>query len=52
MESSVSKLVSNAYFNMERLSRSLRLARLGISTVERLWNGFVSDAELFTEPNA
>ena len=36
MKSSASKSVRNAYFNSERLSRSLRLARPGISTVERL----------------
>ena len=31
----------------ERLSRSFCLARPGISPLERLWNGFGSDAELF-----
>ena len=46
MKSSASKSVRNAYFNSERLSRSLRLARPGISTVERLWNGFVQYTEL------
>ena len=35
-------------FHLERLSRSFRLAWPGISTLERLWNGFVSCAE----PNA
>ena len=38
----------NACFNLERLSRSFRLARPGISPLERLWNGFDSDDELFT----
>ena len=32
---------------MERLSRSFCLARPGISLLERVWNGFDSDAELF-----
>ena len=40
-------VIRNAYFNLERLSRSSRLARPGISTVERLWNGFDSDTKLF-----
>ena len=38
----------NACFNLERLSRSFRLAWPGISPLERLWNGFDSDDELFT----
>ena len=37
----------NTYFNLEPLSSSSRPARPGISTVERLWNGFYSEAELF-----
>ena len=57
MKSSASESVRNACscFNLEGLSRSFRLARQGISPLERLWNGFHSDAELFTaysEPNA
>ena len=44
---SVSESVRNACFNLERPSRSFRLARLGISTLDRLKNGFDSDAELF-----
>ena len=40
MKSSASESLRNAYFNLERLSRSSRLARPRISTVERLWNGF------------
>ena len=47
MKSSASESIRNAYLNLELLSRSFRLARPGISTVERLWNGFDSDAELF-----
>ena len=47
MKISASESVRNAYFNFERLSRSLRLARSGISPLERLWNGFDSDDELF-----
>ena len=45
MKSSVPELITNACFNLERLSRSFRLAR--ISPLERLWNGFDSDAESF-----
>ena len=48
MKSSASESVRNAYFNLEQFSRSSHLARPGISTVKRLWNGFDSDAELFT----
>ena len=47
MKSSASESIENGYFNLERLSRSFRLAWPGISTLERLWNGFDSDAELF-----
>ena len=39
--------IRNACFNLERLSRSFRLVRPGISPLEQLWNGFDSDAELF-----
>ena len=45
MKSSASESIRNACFNLER--HSFRLARLGISPLERLWNGFDSDAELF-----
>ena len=37
----------NTCFNLERLSRSFFLAGPGISTLDRLWNAFDSDAELF-----
>ena len=47
MKSSASESVRNACFNLERLSRSFRLSRPGISPLERLWNGFDSDTELF-----
>ena len=47
MKSSASESIRNAYFNLERLSRSSRLAGPGISTMDRLWNGFDSDALLF-----
>ena len=47
MKSSASESISNACFNLERFSRSFRLARPGISPLERLWNAFDSDAELF-----
>ena len=46
MKSSVSESIKNGYFNLERLSRSFRLAWPGISPLERLWNYFDSDAEL------
>ena len=54
MKSSTSESVRNACFNLERLRRSFRPARPGISPLgEWLWNGFDSDAELFMyEPNA
>ena len=39
--------IRNACFNLELLSRSFRLVRPGISPLERLWNDFDSDAELF-----
>ena len=42
-----SESIGNACFNLERLSRSFRLTRPGISSLEPLWNGFDSDAELF-----
>ena len=46
MKRSASETIKNGYFNLERLRRSFRLAWPGISTLEWLWNGFVSDAEL------
>ena len=46
-ENSASESTRNAYFNLERLSSSSRLARPGISTMGRLLKGFDSDAELF-----
>ena len=46
-ENSVSESIRNACFNLERLSRSSRLARPGIPSMGRLLNGFDSDAELF-----
>ena len=53
MNSSASESIRNACFNLERLSRSFRLARPGISPLNRLWNAFDSDAQLFcTEPTA
>ena len=47
MKSSAPELVRNACFNFERLSRSFRQARPGTSPLDRLWNAFDSDAELF-----
>ena len=44
MKRSASERIKNGYFNLEKLSRSFRLTWPGISTLERLWNGFVSDA--------
>ena len=41
MKSSASESIRNACFNLERLSRSFRLARPEISPLERLWNGKV-----------
>ena len=37
MKSSACEPIRNGYFNLERLSRSSRLAWPGISTLERLW---------------
>ena len=47
MNSLASESVRNAHFNLKRLSRSFCLAQPGISPLERLWNGFDSDARLF-----
>ena len=47
MKSSASESIRNACFNLERLSRSFRLARPGISPLDRLRNAFDSDAALF-----
>ena len=41
----------NTYFNFTRFSRSFRLARPGISPLERLWNGFDSESRTFHVPN-
>ena len=42
-----SESIRNACFNLDRFSRSFRLAWPNISPLERLWNGFDSDDELF-----
>ena len=47
MKSSASESVRNACFNLERLRHSFCLARLGISPLERLWNAFDLETELF-----
>ena len=47
MKSSASVSIKNVCFSLERLSRSFPLAWPGISPLERVWNGFDSDAELF-----
>ena len=47
MKSSASESIKNVSFSLERLSRSFCLARPGISLLERVWNGFDSDTELF-----
>ena len=51
MKRSASKTITckNGNFNLERLSCFFRLAWQGISTLGRLWNGFVS--ALFQTPN-
>ena len=49
MKCSPSESIRNACFNLERLSRSFRLAWPGISPLDRLWNAFDSDAELNAE---
>ena len=41
----------NTYFNFTRFSRSFRLARPGISPLERLWNGFDLESRTFHVPN-
>ena len=41
----------NTYFNFTRFSRSFRLARPGISPLERLWSGFHSESRTFHVPN-
>ena len=43
----MSESIRNDRFNLERLGRSFRLARPGILFLDRLWNGFDLDAELF-----
>ena len=47
MKRSAPETIKNGYFNLERVSRSFLLAWPKISTLERLWNRFVSEAELF-----
>ena len=47
MKSPASESIRNAWFNLEWLSRSVHLARLGISYLDLLWNAFDSDAKLF-----
>lgn len=47
LKGSASESIGNAYFNLERLSRSSRLAQQRISTLDRLWNGLDSVAEFF-----
>ena len=47
MKSSAFESIGNAYFNLDRLTSSFRLAQLGILPLERLSKGFDSDAELF-----
>ena len=47
MKSAASESIRNACFNLERLSGYFRLARQRISPLERLYNGFDSDTELF-----
>ena len=51
MKSLVSESISNACFNLKRLSHSFHLARPGILPLEQLWNGFDSDAKQFLVPN-
>ena len=45
MKSSAHETIKNGYLKLERLRRSFRLAWPGISALERLWNGFDSDAK-------
>ena len=47
MKSLASESIRNACFNLGGLRRSFLLARPGIPPLERLWNDFDSDAELF-----
>ena len=37
MKSSASESIKNGYLNLERLSRSSRLAQPGISSLQQLW---------------
>ena len=46
MKSSASESIKNDSFNLERPSRSFCQAWPGIAALERLCNGFDSDAEL------
>ena len=53
MKSSASESIRNACFNLERLSRSFRLARPGISPLDRLWTPLIQTPNFScTEPNA
>ena len=53
MKISASESISNASFNLERLSRSFRLARPGISPLERLGTALIQTPNFScTEPNA
>ena len=47
LKSSAPQSIRNACFNLEQLSCSFYLAKLGISSLERLCNSFNSDAEIF-----
>ena len=47
MKSSASESRRYDCFNLKQLSRSLLLDRLGISPLDRLWDAFDLDAELF-----
>ena len=47
MKSSASESIRYECFNLKQLSRSLLLARLGISSLDRLLDAFDLDAELF-----
>ena len=47
MKSLASASIRNTYFNLELLNHSSCLTWVGISTLERLWNKFDSDAKFF-----
>ena len=53
MKSLASASIRNTYFNLDWLNHSSCLTWVGISTLERLWNKFDSDAKFScAEPNA